>query len=538
MSEIDSAARYRGQDENATQQRAAILGLRYLDTRGLAATAELFTGVLTNDEMYRYRIIPLRVIDGEVFVFGITSSTPQTVIKQLTDKYSSEGHAAEFLLISNLGFKDYMLRYDPPPEVHYDDVKISQTGDSDTIKAVSDTLETVKSDDLLDYLIDQSDRLKSSDIHIENQQNDVRIRFRVDGTLHPIATISHDKYRTLLASIATRANITTMTSDAQTGHMSAESQAEPGRQINMRIETVPAAYGQDVVLRLFDFKAEMLDLDRLGLDDQKKHEIDEIISHPHGMVMVVGPTGSGKSTTLYSMLNALNSTTRKIITLEDPVEVNIPGVTQIPVNTTSGDSFAEKLRAVLRLDPDIVMVGEIRDSDTAKTAIQASVTGHLVLSTFHASDSASAFTRLIDIIGQNPIFSSSIRLVIAQRLVRRLDDSTKVRYTPDESTKNWIKDILRDLPDNVSKPDLDNIQLYKPGSSPEKPFGYDGRIVIMEQLIVTDKIKKFIRDDIKNIDTSLILSAAKEQGMVTMQQEGVLRALRGETTIEEINRVI
>jgi type II secretory ATPase GspE/PulE/Tfp pilus assembly ATPase PilB-like protein len=254
--------------------------------------------------------------------------------------------------------------------------------------------------------------------------------------------------------------------------------------------------------------------------------------------MVVGPTGSGKSTTLYSILNALNEPTRKILTLEDPVEYGIAGISQIPVNTASGDSFAEKLRAVLRLDPDVVMVGEIRDVDTARTAIQASITGHLVLSTFHASTAAAAFSRMIDLIGQNPIFSTAIRMVVAQRLARRLDDATKIPYEADDTTRQYIADMLKDLPDSIPKPDLENITLYKPGKSDAAPFGYVGRIVIMEQMIVTDKIQAFIRGEVKDINTAAIEAAAKAQGMMTIEQDGILKALAGLTTIEEISRVI
>ncbi|MCA9341761.1 Flp pilus assembly complex ATPase component TadA, partial [Candidatus Saccharibacteria bacterium] len=179
--------------------------------------------------------------------------------------------------------------------------------------------------------------------------------------------------------------------------------------------------------------------------------MDEVISHPHGMVLMVGPTGSGKTTTLYSILQKLNTTERKIITLEDPVEYALDGMSQIPVYTREGDSFAAKLRAVLRLDPDVVMVGEIRDVDTARTALQASITGHLVLSTFHAGSAAEAFTRIIDMIGKNPILVSAIKLIISQRLVRRLDDATKQEYEPDENLKNHIKDVLKDLPEGVEK---------------------------------------------------------------------------------------
>jgi type II secretory ATPase GspE/PulE/Tfp pilus assembly ATPase PilB-like protein len=310
------------------------------------------------------------------------------------------------------------------------------------------------------------------------------------------------------------------------------------RELNMRIETVPTVYGQDAVIRLFNFDETLLNLDNLGISKFERGEIDEIISHPRGMVLMVGPTGSGKSTTLYSMINALNSTERKIITLEDPVEYSIPGISQIPINTTGGESFAENLRAVLRLDPDIVMVGEIRDVDAARTAIQASITGHLVLSTFHANTAAAAFSRMVDMIGINPIFSTAIRLVIGQRLVRQLDDDTKQEYEPDDATKKWVREVLSDLPDHVEKPDLENFKLWKPVITPESPFGYKGRTVLMEQMVVGPEVQKFLRGDVANVNIEAIETAAKKEGMVTLLQAGVLKALAGETTLEEVNRVI
>jgi type II secretory ATPase GspE/PulE/Tfp pilus assembly ATPase PilB-like protein len=308
--------------------------------------------------------------------------------------------------------------------------------------------------------------------------------------------------------------------------------------LNLRVEVVPTMYGQDAVLRLFNFDESMLSLDRLELGPEERAQIDEVVSHPRGMVLLVGPTGSGKSTTLYSMINALNSTSRKIITLEDPIEYGISGISQIPIDTSNGQSFAEGLRAVLRLDPDVVMVGEIRDADTAKTAIQASITGHLVLSSFHANSTASAFSRMIDLIGVNPIFSSSIRLVIAQRLVRRLDDATKEEYTPDDATRKWVQESLKNLPPQIEKPDLTNFKLWKPVASEVSPFGFSGRMVIMEQMVVNEDIQRFLRGDEMDVHTESIEAAARKSGMVTLLERGILAALRGETTLDEVNRAI
>jgi type II secretory ATPase GspE/PulE/Tfp pilus assembly ATPase PilB-like protein len=362
---------------------------------------------------------------------------------------------------------------------------------------------------------------------------------RIDGALHPIASISQAKYHVLFSAIASAANLSTAANESQTGHIVrkvAEGDAE--RTLNMRVETAPTAYGQDVVMRLFNFDETMLQLDMLGLNPDERSQLDQIISHPRGLVMVVGPTGSGKSTTLYSILNALNDTSRKLVTLEDPIEYDITGVTQIPIDTDEGHSFADGFRGVLRLDPDVVMVGEIRDSDTAKTAIQASITGHLVLCTFHAQDAAAAFARIIDMIGVNPIFATAVRLVIGQRLVRRLDDATKIEYEPDQPTQNWIRQVLADLPASVEKPNLDNIKLWQPGQSDENPFGYKGRTVLMEQMIVDEKIQAFLRGDQTDINASEIEKSARADGMVTMLQKGVLKALAGETTIEEVNKVL
>jgi type II secretory ATPase GspE/PulE/Tfp pilus assembly ATPase PilB-like protein len=252
---------------------------------------------------------------------------------------------------------------------------------------------------------------------------------------------------------------------------------------------------------------------------------------------MVGPTGSGKSTTLYSMINALNTPDRKIITLEDPIEYGISGISQIPIDTAEGASFADGLRSVLRLDPDVVMIGEIRDADAARTAIQASITGHLVLSSFHANSSSAAFSRMIDLIGQNPIFSSAIRLVIAQRLVRKLADN-KEEYEPDDATKKWVRDVLADLPDSYDAPNLDTFKLWRPVTAEDNPFGYKGRMVIMEQLVVDEEIQKFLRGDESEFHAEIIELAAKKNGMATLLQVGVLAALRGETTLDEVNRVI
>ncbi|MDR3125883.1 MAG: GspE/PulE family protein [Candidatus Nomurabacteria bacterium] len=538
-------ARFRETEETATSKRAGLLGIEYFDTRETENTTPLYPDMLSKDEMYKNHIVPLREGDFEhSYFFGVTSATPQSFMQELRNRYDKDTKNVGFVLISNSGYQVLARRYDPAPEVQYGDVKIGAQFSEDSVAEVSKTLETVKSDDILDYLISQASKLNASDIHIENNEDNVRVRFRIDGTLHPIAILTKEKFRILFSAIASVADVSVAAREAQSGHVVKKFTMSDGTKqtLNMRVETVPTAYGQDIVMRLFNFDSNMLNLDQLGFSEDERKVIDDIVAHPRGMVMVVGPTGSGKSTTLYSILNALNTTERKIITLEDPIEYEIPGVTQIPIDTNNekntGDGFAEAFRAVLRLDPDVVMVGEIRDNDTAKTAIQASITGHLVLCTFHAEDASSAFARMIDMIGKNPIFSTAVRLVVGQRLVRKLDPATKVEYEPDEATKTWIRQVLVSLPAGIEKPNLFDFKLYKPGTSEENPFGYLGRTVVMEQLVVDKDVQEFLTGDEKDVNADAIKKAAQANGMVTMIQSGVLKALAGETSIEEINRVL
>ena len=532
----------RQKEEEATEQRARILGLTYLDTRDFEDIFPLARDLFTNEQMYRAFLAPLQIGDideNKPWRVLITSLTPRSVIQKLSKKYQDEGKTLELFLVSESAWKNIMRRYDPPKKVVYDDIEIAGEGDSATLEKVSQTLANVASDQVFDYLIDQADRLGASDIHIENQRQTIRIRMRVDGALHPVAELGRDRYRVVMGELSSRAGVSSASKTSQSGHMQKDIYRDgTSHLLNLRVETVPTMYGMDAVMRLFNFDESMLQLDLLGIAPKERAEIDEIISHPRGMVLMVGPTGSGKSTTLYSMLNALNTLDRKIITLEDPIEYGIGGISQIPIDTTHGASFADGLRSVLRLDPDVVMVGEIRDNDTAKTAIQASITGHLVLSSFHANSTSAAFSRMIDMIGMNPIFSSAIRLLIAQRLARKLDKNAK-EYIPDEATKKWVRNVLEGVPAEKLPQDISgDFKLWKPVASEDSPFGYKGRIVVMEMMVVNDNIAAFLRGERGVISTKAIEAQARKDGLLTLLQQGVISALRGDTTIEEVNRVI
>lgn len=526
----------RQQEELTTQRRAAVLGFNYTDTASI--DKQLFRGILSVPELYSLKVIPINADEYHIH-FGITTTTAQQVIKQLTGRFTDQ--RLSFSIISETGFKDYMKLYDPPKKVQYQDIAIAGSDHSQMIESVSATLDKVRPDDTLAYLVQQAYTLKASDIHLESQRQNVRIRFRVDGVLHPVAYLSYEKYRHLVSVLASAANISTEEKDAQTGHISRSYKLATGEEVtlNLRVEAVPTVYGMDIVARLFNLRLEFFNLQNLGLSEDEAKVVDDIIRHPTGMVLVVGPTGSGKTTTLYSLINTLNSPERKIITLEDPVEYNMPGVVQIPVEgQLEGQSFAEKLRAVLRLDPDVVMVGEIRDQDTAKTALQGALTGHLVLSTFHGSSAAAALTRMLDMVGINPLFASAMRLVMAQRLVRRLDAKLKQPYKPDEALKRQLQSVIDTFPSDTKRPDVNQITLYKAGTSKENPFGYSGQMAVREQLLMTPGVQEILKLPPNQITTEMLEKKAVAEGMRTMLQDGLLKAFTGETTLEEIYRVV
>ncbi len=529
----------RSDEENATLRRARLLGFDYLDTSAMA-NKQLYPNLITINEMRGYRALPVKADDYHI-TFGILNTTPQSALKTLTERFSDR--RVNYALISEPGFHEYMNLYDPPKEIVYHNIELKDAGSKALIEQISNILNEVQADDMLAYLVSQAHRLNASDVHIETQDDGVRIRFRIDGVLHVIARISMDKYRVLLAAIASAGDISTGSNEAQQGHISQKviMADQTVVDVNVRLETVPTINGIDIVMRLFNMDQALFQLDRLALSPKERAEVDSIISKPSGLVMVVGPTGSGKTTTLYSILNSLNQEERKIITIEDPVEFQFHGVTQISVRSSeSGDdsSFGDKLRAVLRLDPDIVMIGEIRDQDTSRTALQAALTGHLVLSTFHAGSAAAALTRLADVIGQNPLFVSSIRLIMAQRLVRLLDNETKQAYSATPEEVQLIQQVIDTLPGGIERPSLENLTLYKPGMSQNNPYGYRGILPIREQLTITDSIQQVLTTPSTVVNTELIEHAAISSGMLTMLQDAMLKVISGKTTLSEVYRAI
>ncbi len=377
---------------------------------------------------------------------------------------------------------------------------------------------------LVNLMLSQAIKSRASDIHIEPYQNRIKVRYRVDGILYDMLSPPKHVQSTLISRIKIMAKL----------NIAEKRLPQDGRieirigdkNVDIRVSTIPTAFGERVVLRLLDKTNVLLRVSDLGMPEQRMKVFNELIKFSHGIILVTGPTGSGKTTTLYAALSSINNSDINIITIEDPIEYRIEGIGQIQVNPKINITFANGLRSIVRQDPDVILVGEIRDLETAEIAIQAALTGHLVFSTLHTNDSASAVTRLIDMGIEPFLVTSSVIAILAQRLVRNVCNECKEEYMPDEES-------------------LENIGITPEMSSGKKIYrgkgcqgcintGYRGRTGIFELMILDDPIKSLI---LKTSDSNAIKKKAVNQGMVTLRQDGALKVLNGITTVEEILRI-
>jgi general secretion pathway protein E len=379
---------------------------------------------------------------------------------------------------------------------------------------------------LVNSVLAQAIKERASDIHIEPYEKDIVVRFRKDGVLKEIVRAP----KRFQASIASRIKIM--------GNLNIAEKRLPqdgrvrvkiaGRDVDLRLSTVPTGFGERIVLRILDKQSVILDLTSLGFRSENLKTIEDLIERPHGIILVTGPTGSGKTTTLYAALGRINTPDRNILTIEDPVEYQIPGIGQMQVNRKIDFTFARGLRAILRQDPDVILIGEIRDLETAENAVQASLTGHLVFATLHTNDAPSAFTRLTDM-GVEPFLSaSSVIAVMGQRLVRALCKHCKQRYVPlvDELIKIGFEN-----PEEVRHTG----EFYKAVGCDECfQTGYRGRMGIHELMLVNDEIRSLV---MQNTAANLIKRAATKAGMKTLREDGAFKVLAGRTTIDEVMRV-
>ena len=378
-------------------------------------------------------------------------------------------------------------------------------------------------------------KVGASDIHIEAEENGVAVRIRIDGVLQEAALIAKDKWKKIISRLKILARV----------KINIENQPQDGRftiylkdkEVDVRCSFLPTAYGESVVMRLFDSAASSLDFEKLGLRPEILHTLQKEISKPNGLILTTGPTGSGKTTTLYAIINKLNQPGAKIITLEDPIEYQLKGINQSQVDSKHGYTFSDGLRSILRQDPNVVMVGEIRDLETAEISVQASLTGHLVLSTLHTNDAAGVIPRLIDI-GVKPYFLvPSINAVIGQRLLRKVCSFCRVVHELSVDESEQINKILAVISPKAGLNIPANLPtVYKAGPGCEKCnfIGYKGRLGIYEVFTMNDNIKQLTIDKAPSFK---ILQQAIENGMITMLQDGVLKVLDGVTSLEELYRV-
>ncbi|OGM75491.1 hypothetical protein A2191_01185 [Candidatus Woesebacteria bacterium RIFOXYA1_FULL_38_9] len=394
---------------------------------------------------------------------------------------------------------------------------------SEDLTKAAENLPIIK---VLDTILEYAVSERASDVHIETQETQVIVRFRVDGLLRDIIKFPRGVEEALVARIKILSNLKLDERRVpQDGRHKFNMGTEP---ISLRISIIPGFFGENVVMRLLDESSRPLSLEELGVMGRNLDVIKRNFKRPNGMLLVTGPTGSGKTTTLYSVLNILNTIRVKICTIEDPIEYSMPRITQIQVNSKTGVTFAAGLRAFLRHDPDIMMVGEIRDKETAEIAIHAALTGHLVLSTLHTNDAIGAIPRLLDMGVEDYLLASTINVVVAQRLVRKICSSCIAEYKPEEV---FLTKLNRDF--GVS---LENLKFYKGKGCPEcKGSGFMGRIGIYEVLEVTDEVRDLVN---KGSGAQEILDLAKKQGMISMADDGVNKVAGGLTTIEEVINAI
>ncbi|MEI8232439.1 MAG: GspE/PulE family protein [bacterium] len=369
----------------------------------------------------------------------------------------------------------------------------------------------------------------ASDVHIEPTEKESLVRFRIDGVMHDIVLLPQEIHPRIVTRIKVMSNLRTDENQrAQDGKLSYLIDEE---KVDVRVSLIPIIDGENIVLRLLSEKSRQLSLLDLGLSENDAKKLDEARQKPHGMILSTGPTGSGKTTTLYSLLKLLNSRNVTIMTIEDPVEYEIEGISQIQVNKDTNLTFAEGLRSIVRQDPNIILIGEIRDNETAEIAINSSMTGHLVLSTLHTNDAATTIPRLIDMNIEPFLIASTINIIVAQRLVRKI--CTQCRYSEEIETSDLTKILSSELVDKHF-PDK-KTRIYKGKGCPVcQNLGYSGRIGIFETMTISDSIQKAIID---KSDANTITEIAIKEGMSTMLEDGLLKIKAGLTTIEEVMRV-
>jgi len=477
----------------------------------------------------RYRVFPIELQKGVLKVAMVDSFN----VVAFDDIYLATGYEVEPVMV-NENDLDYLLdKYFGYSELDNNTIKeILEVEEDDDLSIYNDqnSFSELEINDapiikVVNALIHKAIIMKASDMHIEPLQEMVKVRFRKDGVLIDITNMP----RAFSSLVASRIKIMGKMDIAEK-RLPQDGRANVtlnNKQVDLRISTLPVVYGEKIVIRLLDKSTMFFGLDMLGMDEQTLDVYKKLIKKPYGMVLFTGPTGSGKTTSLYATLNYLENPFQNIVTIEDPVEYVLTGVMQTGINNKIGFNFASGLKAILRQDPDIIMLGEIRDSETAGVAIQAAITGHLVFSTLHTNNAPGAIARLIDMNIEPFLVSSAVIGVIAQRLVRKICDECKLKYVVSAGAveRTFLK-VSTDEP----------LVLYKSrGCNKCSHTGYSGRVALFEILLVTNSISKLI---LNKASTGDIFFKAIDEGMINFYQAGITKILQGVTTLEEVNRVV
>ena len=511
------------------QAQASHYGLPYIEQLPDDGTAAECAGILPINFAKRYQLLPVRK-EGETIVLA---AADPSALGPIDDVRVLLHRPIKVIVAPGPTIVDAINRvYDLAANTATD---LMEGLDEERLELMAtdfeETQDLLDADEeapiikLINSLLFQAVKDRASDIHIEPFERDLTVRFRIDGILYDIISPPKRFQPVIISRVKIMAGLNIAEKRLpQDGRIRIKL---AGKDVDIRVSTVPTAYGERVVMRLLDRSATILQLDELGLNGHKRDLVDSLIHQSHGIILVTGPTGSGKTTTLYAGLSRINTTDKNINTIEDPIEYQLHGVGQIQVNPKIELTFASGLRSILRQDPDVIMVGEIRDAETAKIAIQAALTGHLVFSTLHTNDSCGAITRLIDMGIEPFLVASSVIAVMAQRLVRRVCPTCREAYRPSVEE-------LRQL--GLSADRLEDHTVYRTGATCAdcKHTGYRGRLGIHELLVIDDEVRNLT---MKAADSASIRRVAAAKGMTSLREDGSDKVLAGLTTVEEILRV-
>ena len=533
-------------EENATKAKAKFLGVPYVNLRETIIASDILNEIPEKAALF-YKMVPFGKNGDSVKIATVDPNNTDAVdaLKFISIKQNIK---MDTYLVSKSGFnfaiKQYKTFSEELKNVLENVDKQIILGENKQKKERKDNIEKIAEQapvsKIVDIIISNAIEGKASDIHVESEENELKVRYRLDGILYNSLTLPKKISSAVISRIKILSNLkideTRKPQDGRFRFVFSEG-SEAGRSVDLRISTFPTVNGEKVVMRILDTSSDIGSLEGLGICKKDLEVINENIKKPFGIILVTGPTGSGKSTTLYAMLKILNKEGVNIVTLEDPVEYFMPGINQSQIKAEIGYTFASGLRSILRQDPDIIMVGEIRDKETAELATHAALTGHLVLSTLHTNNAAGVIPRLIDMGIEPFLISSSLNIAIGQRLVRRICKNCIREINPSDEVKKIIQEEL-DKISNDQKNDLnlkDGIKLFSgKGCKKCKQTGFSGRVGIYEVFKMTPGIESIMSSKVTEAE---IAKEMKKQGMITMKQDAIMKVLKGLTTIEEVLRV-